>query len=376
MPLQLVMTLIIIQVSENISDRDILRYPNGVILRHEGNGYLISGIYNGILVVDLPEVILPRSVQIYCKPGSVGRSGRPMRVFLNDSGSGEMKETIESDRDGSAISNFSKQIKTWDQMELEMKNESSEGCYSLLQQKQLLAGISMITGYHRRIGRLQRDIFKAIPEDLTETNHGRMKRETSMWHVINPIFWQAKLWDLWKNEDESEEALKHIKIALNKTVDALEAGENMMDLLWQKSNVTDRRLTDLTNGIIDTVSKLEMSIRIQQITVVTLAEYGTFMFQSIAAYADYENNLAQIKNSIQALTERGRLEPLLVPTHEMENLVKEVRETLKKTMPTYNLAHENTQYYFQNAKVTAIRNKNKSAIYVPMPLVKRDHKDT
>ena len=69
-----------------------------------------------------------------------------------------------------------------------------------------------------------------------------------MWHVINPIFWQAKLWDLWKNEDESEEALKHIKSALNKTIDALEAGETMMDLLWQKSNVTDKRLMDLTKS--------------------------------------------------------------------------------------------------------------------------------
>ena len=234
----------------------------------------------------------------------------------------------------------------------------------------------MITGYHRRIGRLQRDILKAIPEDLTETKYGRMKRETSMWHLINPVFWQSKLWDLWKNEDEKEEVLRRIKIALNITLETLEAGENMMDLLWQKSNITDMRLTDLTNEITNTVSKLEMGIRLQQITVVTLAEYGTFMFQSIAAYADYENNLAQIKNLIQALTERGILEPLLVPKHEMENLVKEVRETLKKTMPTYNLAHEDTQYYFENAKVTAFRNKNKIAIYVPMPLVKRDHKDT
>ena len=131
-PIPLVMILIIIQVSENLSDRDISRLPNGVILRHEGNGYLISGIYNGILVVDLPEVKLPRTVQIYCKLETVGRSGRPARVHLNDSLSGERNETIEGERDVSAISNTSKPIKTWDQMELEMKNGSSEGCYSLL----------------------------------------------------------------------------------------------------------------------------------------------------------------------------------------------------------------------------------------------------
>ena len=152
----------------------------------------------------------------------------------------------------------------------------------------------MITGYHRRIGRLQRDILKAIPEDLTETKYGRMRRETSMWHLINPVFWQSKLWDLWKNEDESEEVLRRIKIALNITLETLEAGENMMDLLWQKSNVTDKRLTDLTEEVAKTVSKLELGIRVQQITIDALAEFDTYMFQAIAAYGDYENNFVQI----------------------------------------------------------------------------------
>ena len=149
-----------------------------------------------------------------------------------------------------------------------------------------------------------------------------------------------------------------------------------MDLLWQKSNVTDKRLTELTDEKANTVSKLEMGIRIQQISAAMLAEYDTFMFQSIAAYADYENNFVQIKNSIQALTERGRLELFLVPVHEMEELLKDVRGTLKRTMPSYKLAHENTEYYFKIAKVTALRNENKIAIYVPMPLVKKDHGET
>ena len=100
------------------------------------------------------------------------------------------------------------------------------------------------------------------------------------------------------------------------------------------------------------------------------------MFQSISAYADYENNLVQIQNSIQALTERGRLEPFLVPVHEMGNWLKDVQETLKRTMPSYKLTHENTDYYFKNAKVTALRNENKIAIYVPMPLVKKGHEET
>ena len=371
--IQLVMVLITVQVSETLTDRDILRLSNGIILRYEGSGYLISGMYNGILVIDLPQIQLPRTVQIYCKPGSVGRVRRPLRVPLNESESVERYTTIEPDRNVSTTPIFSKPTKTWDQVELGMKNGSSEGCQSLLQQRQLRTGVSMITGYHRRIGRLQRDILKAIPEDVTETKHDRKKRGTSMWHVINPVFWQSKLWDLLKGEEEMEEILNHIKIALNKTADAIEAGENMMNLLWKESKVIDKRLTELTDEIVKTVLKLDMGIRIQQITVATLAEYDTFMFQSIAAYADYENNFVQIKNSIQALTERGRLEPFLVPVHEMDNLLKDVQETLKRTMPSYKLAHESAEFYFKNAKVTALRSNNKIAIYVPMPLVKKDH---
>ena len=180
--------MITVQVSETLTDRDILRSTNGIILRYEGSGYLISGMYNGILVIDLPEVRLPRTVQIYCRPGLIGRDRRLLRTPLNESGSVERNATIELEGNVSDILNFSRPTKTWEQAELEIKNGSYEGCYSTLQQRQLQTGVSMITGYHRRIGRLQRDILKAIPEDVTETKYERKKRETSMWHVINPNF--------------------------------------------------------------------------------------------------------------------------------------------------------------------------------------------
>ena len=324
--IRLVMLLIVIQVSKISTDRDLLRLSSGIILRYEGKAYLINGIYHGILVIDLPEAKLPRMVQIYCRPGSISRDRRPLRAPLNSSDTGERNATMEVDRN----MNFTKPIKTWDQVELEMKNGSSAGCGSLIQQKQLQVGVSMITGYHRRIGRLQRDILKVIPEGFTESTNGRRKRGTSMWHVINPVFWQEKLWDLYKGEDEIEEVMEHIKMALNYTMGALKAGENTMDLLWQRSNVMDKRMTELTDEIVKTVSKLDMGIKIQQMSVDMLAEYDTFMFQSISAYADYENNFVQIKNSVRALTERGKLDPLLVPVHELESLLRDVRETLKK----------------------------------------------
>ena len=98
--IQLVMVLITVQVSDTLTDRDILRLSNGIILRYEGSGYLISGMYDGILVIDLSEIQLPRTVQIYCKPGAVGRYRRPLRVPLNESESVERNTTIEPNRNG------------------------------------------------------------------------------------------------------------------------------------------------------------------------------------------------------------------------------------------------------------------------------------
>ena len=149
-----------------------------------------------------------------------------------------------------------------------------------------------------------------------------------------------------------------------------------MDLLWQKSNVTDKRLTDLTEEVAKTVSKLELGIRVQQITIDALAKFDTYMFQAIAAYGDYENNFVQIKNAVKALIEREKLDVLLISVKELENLLTEIRENLKKTIPSYSMAHETAEYYFRYAKVAALRKKNRMAIHIPIPLVKTDQSES
>ena len=192
---QLLMLLLIAgQVSESLANQDILRLNSGVILRYEGSSHLISGIYNGIIMVDLPEVKLPRISQIYCRTGTNARDRRSKRAPLDEIDSA-VNASLEMERNESRVLNSSRPVMTWNQMENDLKDGSS-GCESALQQKQLRVGISMILGYHKRINRLQWDIMRVVPEDSTEPKKGRNSRSTSYWNLLNPMFMAPKLWDM------------------------------------------------------------------------------------------------------------------------------------------------------------------------------------